>query len=156
MIKLQSKLQTAYSESLRIDIERIKTKLSKIASVKTRGTILRRRVRWYEYGEKNSKYFYNLEKTNQRKKHITALKVNDHTNVIDPREIIEEEERFFRQIYASKNTNPNGLEFIEFFNTEDALSEETAKICEGIMSIRECKQALMTMESNKTPGTDGL
>ena len=24
------------------------------------------------------------------------------------------------------------------------------------MSIDECKQALMTMESNKTPGTDGL
>lgn len=55
LIKLQSKLQTAYSESLRIDIERIKTKLSKIASVKTRGTIIRSRVRWYEYGEK--KYF---------------------------------------------------------------------------------------------------
>ena len=72
MIKLQSKLQTAYSESLRTDIERIKTKLSKIASVKTRGTIIRSRVSWYEYGEKNSKYFYNLEKTNQRKKHITA------------------------------------------------------------------------------------
>jgi len=72
MIKLQHKLQTAYSESLRIDIERIKTKLSKIASVKTRGTIIRSRVSWYEYGEKNSKYFYNLEKTNQRKKHITA------------------------------------------------------------------------------------
>ena len=156
MIKLQSKLQTAYSESLRTDIERIKTKLSKIASVKTRGTIIRSRVRWYEYGEKNSKYFYNLEKTNQRKKHIAALKVNDHTKLTDPREILEEEERFFKQIYASKNTNPNGLEFIEFFNTEDALSEETAKICEGIMSIRECKQALMTMESNKTPGTDGL
>ena len=53
MIKLQRKLQTAYSESLRIGIERIKTKLSKIASVKTRGTIIRSRVRWYEYGEKN-------------------------------------------------------------------------------------------------------
>ena len=52
MIKLQRKLQTAYSESLRIDIERIKTKLSKIASVKTRGIIIRSRVRWYEYGEK--------------------------------------------------------------------------------------------------------
>ena len=63
---------------------------------------------------------------------------------------------FFKQIYASKNTIPNGSEFIEFFDTENVLSEETAKICEGIMSINECKQALMTMESNKTPGTDGL
>jgi len=36
------------------------------------------------------------------------------------------------------------------------LSEETAKVCEGMMSIDECKRALMTMESNKTPGTDGF
>jgi len=62
----------------------------------------------------------------------------------------------FLKIYTSKNANPNGSEFIEFFNTENVLSEETEKICGGIMCIDECKRALMTMESNKTPGTDGL
>jgi len=126
------------------------------ASVKTRGTIIHSRARWYEHGEKNGKYFYNLEKTSQKKKHITALKVNDHAKSTDPREILEEEERFFKQIYTTKNKNPNGSEFIEFFNTENVLSEETAKICQGIMSIDECRRALMTMESNKTPGTVGL
>ena len=156
MIKLQCKLQTEYSDSLRSELERIKAKLSKIASVKTRGTVIRSRARWYEHGKKNSKYFYNLEKTNQRKKHITSLKINDYVKLTDPKEILEEEERFFKQLYTSKNTNPNGSEFIEFFNTENALSEETSKTCEGIMSIDECKRALMTMESNKTPGTDGL
>ena len=156
MIKLQCKLQTKYSDSLRSELERIKTKLSKIASVKTRGTIIRSRARWYEHGEKNSKYFYNLEKTNQRKKHITSLKISDHTKLTDPKEILEEEERFFKEIYTSKSTNPNDSEFIEFFNTENAVSEETAKTCEGVMSVEECKRALMVMESNKTPGTDGL
>ena len=52
--------------------------------------------------------------------------------------------------------NPNGSEFIEFFNAENALSEDTAKTCEGVMSVDECERALMMMESNKTPGTDGL
>ena len=132
MIKLQCKLQTEYSDSLRSELERIKTKLSKIASVKTRGTIIRSRARWYEFGEKNSKYFYNLEKANQRKKHVTSLKINDDTKLTDPKEILEEEERFFKQIYTSRNTNPNGSEFIEFFNAENALSEETAKTCEGV------------------------
>ena len=123
---------------------------------KKRGTIIRSRARWYEHGEKNSKYFYNLEKTNQRKKHITSLKISDHTKLTNPKEILEEEERFFKQIYTSKSTNPNDSEFIEFFNTENALSEETAKTCEGVMSVEECKRALMMMENNKTPGTDGL
>ena len=53
MVKLQCKLQTEYSDSLRSELERIKTKLSKIASVKTRGTIIRSRARWNEHGEKN-------------------------------------------------------------------------------------------------------
>ena len=83
-----------------------------------------------------------------------SLTINDHAKLTDPKEILEEEELLFKQIYTSKNTNPNGSEFIEFFNTENVLSEETAKTCEGIMSIDECKRALITMESNKTPGTE--
>ena len=96
------------------------------------------------------------KKTNHRKIHITSLKVNDHTKLTNPTEILEEQERFFKHICTSKNTNPNGSEFIEFFNTENVLSEETAKTCEGIMSIDGCKRALVMMESNKTPGIDGL
>ena len=75
MIKLQCKLQTEHSDSLRSELERIlKTKLSKIASVKTRGTIIRSRARWYEHGEKNSKYFYNLEKNKPKEKTYNVLK----------------------------------------------------------------------------------
>ena len=118
MIKLQCKLQTEYSDSLRSEYQAFKN-----SSVKTRGTIIRSRARWYEFGEKNSKYFYNLEKANQRKKHVTSLKIDDDAKLTDPKEILEEEECFFKQTYTSRNTNPNGSEFIEFFNAENALSE---------------------------------
>ena len=70
MIKLQTKLQTSYTDSLKAELERIKFKLSKIAGIKTRGTIVRNRARWYEHGERNGKYFYNLEKRNQNKRNI--------------------------------------------------------------------------------------
>ena len=88
---------TEYSDSLRSELERIKSKLTKIASVKTRGTIIRSRARWYEHGERNSKYFNNLEKTNHRKKHITSIFVNDEEKITHPKEILEEEERFFKR-----------------------------------------------------------
>ena len=41
LMRLQTKLQTSYSDSLKIELERIKFKLPKIASIKTRGTIVR-------------------------------------------------------------------------------------------------------------------
>jgi len=77
-----------------------------------------------------------------------SLAKSNLVTLTDPKEILEEEERFFKQIYKSKTTNPNGSEVIEFFNTENVLSEEIAKTCEGIMPSDECKRALMTMESN--------
>ena len=63
--------------NLKTELEGIKFKLSKIVGIKTRGTIVRSRARCYEDGERNSKYFYTLEKRNQKKKHITSFVNND-------------------------------------------------------------------------------
>jgi len=156
MMRLQTKLPTSYTDSLKTELERTKCKLSKIAGIKTRGTIVHSRARWYEHGERNSKYFYNLEKRNQKKKHITSLVNNNGDKLINPKDILEEEERFFDEIYTSRNMDPNCPTFNEFFETENALSEDIAKTCDGVMSIHECEIALKTMENNKTPGTDGL
>ena len=141
MMRLQTKLKTSYYESLKTELQRIKSKLSKIADVKTQGTIIRSRARWYEHGERNSKYFYNLEKSNQ----------NDGDKITNPKDILEEEERYFQEIYLSRNIDPNCLIFNDFFETEYALSEEIAKTCEGVMSIEVCERALNTMENNKFP-----
>ena len=67
--------------ALKTELERTKSKLSKIAGIKRRGTIVHSRARWYEHGEQNSRYFYNLEKRNQKKKHITSLVNNDSENL---------------------------------------------------------------------------
>ena len=43
---------------------------------KVEGIIIRSRARWYEHGERSSKYFLNLEKRNHVKKHIRKLDIN--------------------------------------------------------------------------------
>ena len=68
---------------------------------------------------------------------------------------ILEEEHFFKEVYTSRNMDPNCPTFNEFFETENVLAEQIAKTCEGVMSIHECEIALKTMENNKTPRTDG-
>ena len=52
--------------------------------------------------------------------------------------------------------DPNCPTFKKFFEIKNALSEEIAKTCEGVMSISECELTLKTMDNNKTPGMDGL
>ena len=137
-------------------MNKIKAKLEKISATKTHGTIIQSRARWYELGEKNSKDFLNLEKTNQRKKHVTSL-INDSGMIItSPKEILKEEETFFQNIYRSSNKDPNLPEFNHFFQAEKVLSAEMAATCEGYITIEECANVLKKMEKNKIPGSDGL
>ena len=56
-----------------------KEKMNELVKIKTQGAIIRSRQQWYEEGEKNSRYFFNLEKRNSNLKSINRLKLNDNT-----------------------------------------------------------------------------
>jgi len=54
----------------------LRERTEKLYEEKVEGIIVRSRARWYEHGEKNSKYFFNLEKRNHTKKHIRKLRMS--------------------------------------------------------------------------------
>ena len=53
------------------DIEGKKRELERIIEYQTKGAILRSKSRWYNEGEKNTKYFLNLEKRHCEQATIT-------------------------------------------------------------------------------------
>ena len=63
-------------KNTRITMERYKSELELMYDKKVEGLIIRARARWHEHGEKNSKYFLNLEKRNHIKKHIRKLHIS--------------------------------------------------------------------------------
>ena len=65
---------------------------------KVEGIIVRSRARWYEHGEKNSKYFFNLEKRNHIRKDIRKL------ITVDPFEILEGG-KIFLKIFINQEKN---------------------------------------------------
>ena len=108
--RLQGTLRTNFNETTKIEMDRVKRKLAKIVANKTRGTIVRSNVRWYEFDEKNKKYFYNLEKKKSQSKAYNIIKKGDDGSVLrDPKVILEEkeeeeeEEAFFSDNYRSGN-----------------------------------------------------
>ena len=62
-------------------------------------------------------------------KHITSLVNNDGDKITNPKHILEEEERYFEEVYASRNKDPNCPTVKEFFEIEHSLSEEIGKTC---------------------------
>jgi len=60
-----------------------RSRLKNIMQPKTKGRILRSKVRWHEHGERNTRYFYSLEKRNYEKKTTTKLKLADGSFTYD-------------------------------------------------------------------------
>ena len=147
-----------FKDTIKTEMDRVKNKLKKITESRTQGAMLRSKARWYEFGEKNSKYFYNLERRNCKKKHITSLTTENNIILSNPKLILEEEANFYKQIYSSKSTDPENKTFASFFESVGLtfLNKGEADQCEGLLTLEECAKAISNFQNDKTPGSDGF
>ena len=139
-------------------IERInllKRDLEKIIEHRTKGAILRSKSQWYNEGERNTKYFLNLEKRHFKQGTICQLKFNETDFATSDKAILSECESFYKHLYTSKVNNDFASDFFQQAN-ETVLSHEEQSFCEGFLFENECAEDVKSMDSNKTPGTDGL
>ena len=124
---------------------------------KMRGIILRARARWHEHGERSSKYFLNLEKRNNVRKHIRKLCVSGVITT-DPYQILGEQRRFYNSLYESQSNDTNDKLSETFLSNlkMPTLSEGQKQSCEGEISLEELESVLNSFQNNKSPGNDGL
>ena len=150
--------QNPQDTKLTTEAERVKLELQKIAVHKTKGAIIRSRARWYEHGERNSKYFTNLEKRAYERKHIVKLKTNENQYLGEPNKILIEMENFYKTLYSSKTSDDSfDASASAFANCNNIKRLDGEQItCEGLISEEECLSALKKFVKNKTPGSDGL
>ncbi len=132
-----------------------KQEFEHLISVKTKGAIILSRARWVEEGEKNTKYFLNLEKRNYVNKTISSLIINDEL-IENPKEIREETKHFYEKLYTTELHDIEGNNDLFFTQDCSRLSEEESLKCEGLLGEEECTRVLKSFVNNKTPGTDGL
>ena len=85
---LMNVLKTNRSRENIIELYRLRAELNKITEYRTKGAIVRSRIRWHEEGERNTKYFLNLEKRQHSKTHITKLKY-DGREITDPEALLQ-------------------------------------------------------------------
>ena len=146
--------------SYHIVAERIFTLKKELETIKfleyrTKGAIIRSKSQWYNEGEKNSAYFLNLEKRHCKQGAISQLKINDTEFVTTDRDILSECTTFYKNLYTSKKSDSlQSTLFSELSSV--SLTNEEQTLCEGPLTQTECLEGLKKMESDKTPGTDGL
>lgn len=131
--------------------------LEKIKLNKAQGNIIRSKVRWFEQGEKSTKYFFNLEKRNQIKKNMQKVCKTDGTILTKPKEILKEVEDFYENLYM-KSEYIKKEKYPIFLGNGNIpkLNEIMKNVCEGEITKSECLKALKCFKNGKSPGNDGL
>lgn len=60
-----------------------------------RGSVIWSRAKWYEQGERNTKYFLNLENHSKKKSCVRRLLNSDGVEITDVNNILEEVHSFY-------------------------------------------------------------
>ena len=159
-IKLEDKnIEVKQREELLGVLKSKKDQHEKIIEYRTKGAILRSQCRWHNEGEKNTKYFLNLEKRHYKQGTISQLKTDNDIVITTDKDILKECLSFYKNLYETKLTSEQDPSIMEkFFPAENTihLSQEEQNLCEGPLTEKECLTSLKQMADGKTPGTDGL
>ena len=138
--ELQEKAEkNPHNRYIILELQAEKLQLKRIMTYKTKGAILRSKVRWHEQGERNTKYFYGLENRNFNNKTITRLKIGESAFTSNQFEILNKEKLFYESLYKTRNVNPGKFNESIFFNPENIspLTEENKTLCEGSITMDE-------------------
>ena len=114
--------------------------------------MFRSKVKWYELGERSSKYFYSLEKSRYNAKTCYKIIDDEGTEICNPDAILEEQRRFYEELYMEDEDVCFNLENTYNIHVPRQIREHQ---CIQIAPA-DLEEAIKGMSNNKTPGQDGI
>lgn len=134
------------------EFNRIKNMQSNILQHKANGAFIRSRTKFYDEGERSSKYYFSLEKHNNRLKTMSQLRNKGGAIITGSKCLLKQQQDFYSELYKS-NTRIN---FNLNNDTGNLLKERDKKSLDEEITLSELTSALRQMPNNKSPGLDGL
>ncbi len=153
--ELERKLSELPSDDTAQQYQCAKEELDALISQKTSGAAFRAKADSVEFGEKNSKYFVDLERKNYEKKVIGNLITDEGKHITEADDVSREMVDFYSQLYSSKGVDPESQD--AFLDEEvPKLDDDEKDACDEDITKEELGAALKLLPNGKTPGTDGL
>lgn len=122
MNRLRQKEDPSVEEQIKLN--NLQNQLDSLHLERAKGAFIRSRARWLEEGEKNTSYFFGLEKQRQTKKKINKLLVDNLRN--DSQEQINKEiEHFYKKLYESNFSLDDCQTFFEIIRPSSTIIDES-------------------------------
>ena len=158
---LVDSLDEKYQETQKGDLlktkQTLKAELDSIYTEKAKGYQIRSRSKWIEEGEKSSKYFLGLEKKHGALNCIESLRDEAGSLKTNDSDILNITHSFYKDLYSSHAASTDKINsWFESIQPDKKLTETEKSLCEGKITLEECKGAILKIKGNKSPGLDGL
>ena len=140
-------------------IEKVNTKLDfwlqkqqKLNNYRVQGQMLRAKPRWVENAEKNSSYFFGLEKFKAKAKCMGSCYDERGNLMHSSNKILQEQCNFYTKLYKK---DPN-VDFKMENKSGKRLNTTQRLILESEIEENEITEAIRSMANGKSPGEDGF
>ena len=148
---LEDNIESLNTEQIEV-LEKSRIDLDVAVDAHTKGIMFRSKARWQMEGEKNTRYFYNLEKARYNAKTCTKL-INEHGQTVsNPEAILEMQHMFYTELYSADEKVSFGLSDIEVPQVRD---NSPGKINDDF-KMEELSEAIAGLKNGSCPGSDGL
>jgi exonuclease III len=140
-------------------LDNMRTVLNEIIEEQCRGAAIRSKCNNYEHGEKATRYFLNMEKVKGNKQNIQILIGENGKEIKDQKEILNEELRYYSELYEEQKDNIDDYTQKEesklFDSSGTSLEEEDCEDLYKEITEEEIEKIIKESPNNKSPGLDG-
>ena len=132
--------------------QEIERQIKIITEKQVESSAFRLRCKYLKDYERNSKFFFSLEKKNYNCKTMVQLRDDSSELISDSNKILEMQKNYYQELYTSdKNTK------FSLFNTTDIkLTGNKKKELDEEITMEEVTAAVKSLKTNKVGGLDGF
>ena len=131
-----------------------KSRLYAIHLKRAEGHRIRARENKIDLDERPSKFFLDKEKTRGKTNNPGAMYKPNGDLTSDPKEILELQKNFYKELYTLRSTNNDCSEF--FTKNLKKISDDDRELLCRLITDKEIGEALLSLPNNKAPGSDGF